>query len=151
MPRLTQTQVNDYYRALYEETGECLIWTGGKDHDGYGKKWNNGRNHLVHRLVWAEANGPIPPGLLVKHRCDQKACYRVDHLEIGTNAGNVRESVERWLVPFGETHGAAKLTADQVRTIRNSPLKNRAAAEKYNVGMGAIRGIRTGKTWKHLT
>jgi hypothetical protein len=45
----------------------------------------------VHRLAWAEANGPIPTGLRVLHKCDVPACCNPDHLFVGTQLDNVTD------------------------------------------------------------
>ena len=39
---------------------------------------------LLHRWVWEQVNGPIPPGMVVMHRCDNPPCFRLDHLMLGT-------------------------------------------------------------------
>jgi len=71
---------------------ECLEWTGAKDSCGYGIRRINGRNIAVHRLAWIEANG-LPPAStpLVLHKCDNPACYRLDHLFVGTVSDNVAD------------------------------------------------------------
>ena len=38
----------------------------------------------VHREVWAQANGPIPPGGVIMHTCDNPGCINVEHLRLGT-------------------------------------------------------------------
>lgn len=73
----------------------CLLWTGRLGHNGYGRKQLcvNGRTirWRVHRLAWVLARGPIPGGLLVLHSCDNRACYRLSHLRLGTQSENIRE------------------------------------------------------------
>lgn len=68
----------------------CVEWQGSKDNKGYGRRYDRRTDKpaLVHRLEWEKANGPIPPGLFVMHLCDNPACYRVDHLRLGTAADN---------------------------------------------------------------
>ncbi|MHB1172823.1 MAG: HNH endonuclease signature motif containing protein [Lacisediminihabitans sp.] len=55
----------------------------------------NGRPVYVHRLAWQDANGPIPDGMLVCHRCDNPACYHLPHLFLGTYADNNRDMVAK--------------------------------------------------------
>lgn len=50
-----------------------------------------GRQVYAHRYAWVLANGPIAPGLVVCHTCDNPPCINVDHLFIGTQADNVRD------------------------------------------------------------
>jgi hypothetical protein len=63
--------------------------------NGYGKRYIRGskpyRSVLVHRWIWEQAHGPIPEGVQVMHLCDNKACYRLDHLQLGTQAENMAD------------------------------------------------------------
>lgn len=95
----------DYYRALYEETGECTVWEGTQS-NGYGitmekfpDTWFSGTRKRwgVHRLSWSLHNeAEIPDGHLIRHRCDNKLCHRADHLEIGVQRENVDDYTERF-------------------------------------------------------
>lgn len=69
----------------------CREWHGARNPDGYGNIFRDGRQLNVHRWVWILANGPIAKGLCVCHRCDNPACYRLDHLFLGTHSENMRD------------------------------------------------------------
>jgi len=66
----------------------CDEWDGPRDRDGYGRL---SRGRRAHRVAWEEANGPIPDGMCVLHRCDNPPCRRLDHLFLGTVADNNRD------------------------------------------------------------
>lgn len=74
-----------------ERSGECWLWTGYVNSFGYGTINVAKVQWKTHRLAWFLANGPIPDGLLVLHRCDTPACCRVDHLFLGTSLDNNRD------------------------------------------------------------
>jgi hypothetical protein len=77
-----------------EPQGDCIVWTGSrKGGNGYGQMCISYKNHMVHRLAWEVAHGPIPPGLCVLHRCDNPPCIRPDHLFLGTHQENMADMV----------------------------------------------------------
>ena len=77
-------------RSTVTDTG-CIVWQGAASR-GYGNIRNPKGSTLVHRIVWEEANGPIPDGLTIDHLCLTKRCVNVQHMEIVTRAENVRRA-----------------------------------------------------------
>ena len=82
-----------------EKTAACWIWQGGKDRDGYGKvtRWADGKSQTLaaHRVAAASAIAEFAPGLVVRHKCDNPICCNPDHLQMGTQADNIRDRDER--------------------------------------------------------
>lgn len=50
--------------------------------DGYFRKCINGKMTMYHRHVWEEVNGNIPEGYEVDHKCKNRACCNIEHLQI---------------------------------------------------------------------
>jgi len=128
----------------------CWIWTGPRDKDGYGLFAVHRHNIRAHRFVWTLAFGAIPKGLGVLHRCDTPSCVRPECLFLGTNLDNQRDCTQKGRKPHGTKHWKAKLTAEDVRFIRASPLSSRQIAPRFGVAHMHIRKIRQRKSWKHL-
>lgn len=70
-------EIRDRFWLGTDVEGKCLEWTGRLDSDGYGRL--GGR--LVHRSAYEDVHGPIPDGLHIHHRCHNRSCYNVEHLE----------------------------------------------------------------------
>ena len=70
----------------------CIEWEGARTTHGYGVTRVAGKNQYVHRLVWIEANGPIPDGMVVMHTCDNPPCHSIEHLRLGTQAENMQDA-----------------------------------------------------------
>lgn len=77
----------------------CREYQGSSNADGYGiRQGHAGRRFgtkYVHRQVWIMAHGPIPPGMVVMHSCDNRLCFRLDHLSLGTQAENHADMVAK--------------------------------------------------------
>ena len=82
----------------------CREWQGARVSNGYGHRYvkgsgrKNRRYEYIHRWVWEQVNGPVPDGMLVLHRCDNRACFRYEHLYLGTPKENSEDMVAkgRW-------------------------------------------------------
>jgi hypothetical protein len=91
-----------------DRSGECWLWTGYVQSNGYAKTWYQGRVQWAHRIAWQEANGPIPEGMFVCHRCDVRRCVRPDHLFLGTQRDNMQDAVAKGRTAKGAASGPAR-------------------------------------------
>jgi hypothetical protein len=93
--------------------GDCWEWLRYTNVDGYGRlRWNE-KYIGAHRVAWEKANGPIPGGMHVLHRCDNPPCVNPSHLFLGTNKDNMddRDSKGRLNNKAGIAGAAAKKRA----------------------------------------
>lgn len=74
--------------SMAERFGDCLLWTGTKNDDGYGRIRVDGRMLSAHRVAWTEAGGTLAPGAEVDHICHNRACINVGHLRIADRSRN---------------------------------------------------------------
>lgn len=99
--------VNESLRAhVTRVDGPCKLWPGATNNKGYGQVRRGGRTQLVHRWAWEQVHGPIPPGVILMHRCDVPLCYEVSHLVPGSVGDNNRDMYAK-----GRGRGGADLAA----------------------------------------
>ena len=133
-----------------EEQDECLVWKGSKNKEGYGVVRVDKRPFYAHRLSYELAKHPIPPNRVIMHSCDNPSCINPDHLRCGTHADNVRDKVMKGRGAFGEKHGHAKLTIQQVRWIRSMKYWRgmySSIARQLEVKLDTVRRAYTGEHW----
>lgn len=126
--------------------------------NGYPQCKRLGKNHKVHRLIYIEHHGEIPDGLVIRHKCDNRKCINIEHLEIGTIADNNHDTIVRGRHRYGvhenqkgEENFNSLLTEDVVRAIRSdTTTPNTHLARKYGVHHATISLVRLCKTWRHV-
>jgi hypothetical protein len=139
----------EFYRWV-DKSGDCWLWTGARDKDGYGAFSFHGKTRRAHRVSLALDGVTIPAGHYACHKCDNPSCVNPAHLYAGSPSDNMRDAAERDRLNNGERNHHAKLTADAVRTIRTSPEACGVLARRFGVTHGAVSMARSGKTWRHI-
>ena len=150
--------VEKLFLEKVDTRGECWTWTAYRSESGYGSMSTrvNCRHKSVqaHRLSWTLFVGPIPDGLFVLHKCDNRACVRPSHLFVGTAQDNSGDMVAKGRTARGARHRAAKLTPSAVRRIRELRGDGVAVAEIWKefpqVSKSTIRQVVAGATWRHI-
>lgn len=135
---------------VVRDESSCWEWIGTLK-DGYGR---TAKSERAHRVSYELHHGPIPSGLFVCHRCDNRACVRPDHLFLGTNRDNVADMVAKGRQARGSQNAATKLTAADVIEVRRryaSGEAKRALARRFGVDVKAICALLDGRTWAHVT
>lgn len=84
------------------------------------------------------------------HKCDNRFCVNPEHLEVGTQAKNIRQRDKHGRGPQGERHGAAKLTEADVRAIRASSDSATELGKRYNIDGSHILRIQRREKWAHV-
>jgi hypothetical protein len=160
------------------ELGPCWLWTGALSDWLYGiyRFPGAGKNGFSHRYAYAQTYGEITSEELVCHHCDRPACVNPAHLWLGTNLMNARDKIAKgrqgtWKAQSGDEHWSrrrnlimkngerrpppsAKLTEDQVRSIRQSyaagGVTHADLATEYGVKRVTITDIILHRKWKNV-
>jgi hypothetical protein len=125
----------------------CWLWTGGKHRAGYGSISHGSVRDTAHHYAYVITHGPVPKGLVIRHRCHVRACCNPDHLILGTVADNNMD-----IITSGRPRKAT-LRPEQIPPIRARLAEGEAMARiarDFGVTYQAIASIRDGKTWRHV-
>lgn len=179
--RPTNQKLLDKLLRYSRQENECRVWTRYRDVDGYGTIRVSKKKIRAHRVAWELANGEIPTGVFVLHACDNPSCIFLGHLFLGTHQDNMLDMTKKnrqafgnrngsrthpERVPRGERHGSrlhpervargerngrAKLTKEDVDTIRaeysRRGITQRELGNKFGVNGRQISHIVNGKSW----
>lgn len=136
--------------------GDCIVYTAGQvTRSGHRHISYRGFARGVHRVAFELANGPIPEGLVVMHRCDNPPCVKLEHLTLGTVADNNldRDRKGRHRPLPGSQNGNARLTEWQVAEIKvhlSRGVSQYALGDRFGVSQGVVWRIKAGLNWSHV-
>lgn len=82
---------------LVDKTGDCWLWLGRKDSNGYGTFKFRGKWDGAHRIAYILSKGELKN--CACHSCDNPSCCKPDHLFDGTRADNNADARKkgRWI------------------------------------------------------
>ena len=150
----TNAKYAERFWSRVDKNGSCWLWTGSRTYNGYGHFYGKIDGVVywrANRFSWALANGSIPDGMFVCHRCDNPWCVNPDHLFIGDRFDNMRDALQKGRFANGERARHAKLTEPQVIEIKRSDESDSVLAKRFNIDPSAITKIRNGTNWKHVS
>ena len=137
-------KLEERFWSKVQKMDGCWQWKAQLFPNGYGSFLFRGRKVKAHRIVWKLTYGEIPEGMKVCHHCDNRACMNPEHLFLGTQRDNIRDMMAKGrsstvgAPQIGEANRNARLTQEQVQTIRNSALRGKTLAELYSISLSQI-------------
>jgi len=143
----------------FDSVTGCYNWIASVERKGYGKFKVAGRFLPAHRWAWERKNGPIPPGMLACHRCDNPRCVNPDHIFLGTHQDNVDDMIKkgrmvRKVGEVGDLNPNAKLDAasvvDMRQLNRTQGFGARRLAKRFNISRTQAKRIITGVSWTSI-
>lgn len=93
----------DTFWSTVNTNGDCWLWTGRLDKDGYGMTYTN-RHVRAHRLAYEWARGAISNDLEIDHLCKTRTCVRPEHMELVTHRENVLRGDSPSAINARKTH-----------------------------------------------
>lgn len=166
---MRKNTLNDFHDQVDRSAGTdgCWPWTGTCSAKGYGRFRMDMVDYVAHRLAHEVANGKIPAGILVCHKCDNPPCCNPAHLFPGTAQDNRADCVAKGRQargdksgrhthpetnPVGERNGEHKLTEREVSEIRKLSAMGSSyetLRRQFKVSKSAIAKAVTRRTWQH--
>lgn len=141
----------EFVDKVREAGNGCWEWTASVKPQGYGEIRVGGVLWYAHRFSWQYTHGPIPDGLVIRHKCDNRLCVNPAHLVAGLPVENVMDTVFRKGLNQGQANGMAKLTAADVAWVRQAFLEGASQSElarKLQVNRSCIHKIVHNKHWR---
>lgn len=117
------------------------------------------RDARAHRLVWEAFNGRIPDGLEINHKNGIRTDNRISNLEVVTKQENAIHKFKvngyrsQGTSPQGSRNHAAKITEDDVRTMRRlyaEGVPQHALGRQFGISQPMVGNIVRRENWTHV-
>lgn len=132
----------------------CWEWTGATSAAGYGVMTIDTKTVYAHRVVDEFVDGPIPSGVVIRHKCDNPKCCRPSHLERGTMNDNRNDMVIRDRVAHGSRHWISKMNESLVSEARlrhGNGESGCSLAKVFGIQASTMTSLLRGETWKRVS
>lgn len=130
-------KVETRFKSFIKIVGNCNIWQGFLDKDGYGTFYFFKRSRRAHRFAYYMANGDIPPGMVVDHICRKRSCVNPEHLQLVTPRQN---SLENSL-------SVGAINARKILCKRGHPFDKKYGSQRYCTICQSEKAKRLRKKW----
>jgi hypothetical protein len=159
------------WRALYEHVdlngpiplhrpwlGQCEVWMGRVHKKSRrGVLYVNGGMWYVNRLAYVLSYGPIAPGLVVCHDCDNPLCVRPDHLFLGRARHNASDmwgkgrGTAAHLIGWRNPKSVGRDLALAIRAAYQAGEGTRAQlARRFGVSFKVVTAVVGGERYRNL-
>ena len=91
MEKITESELVRF-NSKWRQVGDCKIWQGYLDKDGYGFFYFRQKLRKAHRVSYYITNGAIKDNLVVDHKCKKRNCVEINHLRLVTKSQNTLEN-----------------------------------------------------------
>jgi len=131
---------------------KCWVWKGSyaaaRENKKYGLFYVAPRKKVIaSRAAYMLANGPIPDGLYVCHKCDNPPCVNPNHLFAGTPKENCVDKVIKGRVT---PRRGEKINAEIAREIFDDKSPYAQIAKRYNISRALVHKIKDKTVWGRI-
>jgi hypothetical protein len=147
-------EVSDHGRVRTVKTGKIKTFTNDKkENRPFFFLWRSNKQKIFrpHTAVLTAFVCPRPDGMEGCHNDGNPWNNNLTNLRWDTPKSNQADRIRHGTTNRGERCGTAKLTLEQVHSIRNDTRLQRLIAADYGVAQSAISRIKGGKRWQHDT
>lgn len=138
-------KLRERFFSKIKEVGGCWLWQGALMPEGYPQRIIVNRKAVrVSHIALALDGRPRTGDLWALHSCDNPQCVNPAHLRWGTELDNRKDLIKRW------KGKGRSFSADEIRFIRNSEMRNVELANRFGVSQACICNIRKRRSHKHV-
>ena len=143
--QLTEAQIHSFNSRINKD-GDCWVWTGDSQEDGYGRFYCPPKVYAAHRIAYALHYGSIPSDKAILHTCDSPYCVNPTHMTLGSYKDNLNDSIakgrfqnERFV---DKTHIPTSEETTEIQRLLSLKVKPKSISTKFGVSLAIIESLR---------
>lgn len=121
----------------------CWEWMGAGKGNGYGHTSRG----PAHRRAYELLVGPVPDGMDVCHKCDNRSCVNPDHLFLGTRSENMADMKCKGRGAGGNRKHLKEKHVQEIRRRLAAGTPARVIADAMGVNYGTVTAIKEGRSY----
>ncbi len=140
----------EIFESNFDKSIGCWEWKGNLNKGGYGRIGEKG---TAHRRAYEYTYGPIPKGMHVCHKCDNRKCVNPSHLFLGSIGENLQDMTNKGRRARGTSIASSKLNEEivlEIRKMRLSGAKYTEIMDKFKTSKRLTSGICKNQQWNHV-
>lgn len=133
----------------------CHEWQGAKRGPmGYSSLGNEPgklpRMVYGHIVSYRHHKGEIPPGMIVRHTCDNPICVNPEHLILGTHGDNVQDMLSKGRQGDRKPNKVSESQVREIRAMSESGLGVVPISNLYGISKSQVSKIARREAWRHV-
>lgn len=120
------------------KNGQCKLWTGKLDKDGYGTFYFIKKSRRAHRVAYFFEFGDIPKDMVIDHICGNRHCVEPSHLRAVTKRENALHN----------SRSIAAINAQKTHCVNGHPFDRKYGKQRYCSICDAAKSRRLRQKWK---
>jgi len=141
VPKTREELISIFHNSYVIRPYGCWEWSG-RLHNGYGRLGK----YTAHRFLWELYNEPIPEGMQVLHKCDNRKCVCPTHLYLGDDSDN---GLDRKAIRYkiDDVKDIEYMYKECKKTPKNQEPKLPGILKKHNISMMTLHRMRHSTAW----
>lgn len=103
------------------KSGDCLLWTGPLDKDGYGSFYFRRANRRANRVAWFMHHGDVGDRMVVSPFCRNRNCVNHQHLNVIQKADH----------PMNSSTSICYINSQKTHCRRGHPYDREYSGQRY--------------------
>jgi hypothetical protein len=128
----------DKFLSKVSITNHCWEWIGYCKNGRYGTIYFGKKSFQAHVMSHILYVGPVEPGNVVMHSCDNPTCVNPAHLSQGSLKDNTQDCIAKGRFRKPSRYKLSEESVTEIKKLLSQKIPQRAIARKFGVTQAMI-------------